>query len=282
MLTHLRQHYDAVTPTGSSRNSAYVHRSSGRSRKPRTGLACRNGVDNSTEQIIGVIKGSYESQWLHITPIFFFIEWELDRNPTPGLVVAGAETCETLGQPLFNTNMRLIIRKFKHQFDKRMLCNPPAENSATSPPQMDPNICNNIIQYHSCHGCNTNITYTHTKIAWMLLYEIAWMSIFKWMNCETLVDFGTGMVGRFTSARYFHLRIPKTGWSGPIGRRERIFLTTCTKHSRPRELELACMCAMSKFELTLVSLACLSSHGAVERERAGSNNRAFIAVAGSL
>lgn len=117
----IRQHYDAVTPTGYSLNSAYVHRSSGTSRKPRTGLACRNGVENSAEQIIENNQGQL---WVTVAPHYtHFFNIEFDRNPTPGLVLAGAETCETLEWPLFNTIMLLIIRKFKHQFDKRMLCN---------------------------------------------------------------------------------------------------------------------------------------------------------------
>lgn len=41
----------------------------------------------------------------------------------------------------------------------------------------------------------------------------------------------------------------------PEGKCMRIYLTTWTNPSRPEELALACMWAMSKFELTLVSLA---------------------------
>lgn len=68
------------------------------------------------------------------------------------------------------------------------------------------------------------------------------------------IDLRTGLVERFTDIFILEL---ETGCWGPLiiseGKAKRIYLTTCTKHDRPQEISLACMWAMSKFELTLAA-----------------------------
>lgn len=79
------------------------------------------------------------------------------------------------------------------------------------------------------------------------------------------IDPRTAIVGCFTSILLFSILELQTGCWDPIiipgGKCKRIYLTTWTKPSRPEELALACMWAMSKFELTLVSHGMLTMSG---------------------
>lgn len=107
---------------------------------------------------------------------------------------------------------------------------PCREDNATSPPEIDPNICTKHCSRHSC-DTNKYQRYMNTQNHRTYVLILNCLNGHTPMNelWDANTDLRTGMASRFTLEFYFHLRMlmSSTGWTAPLiiseGKRKRIF-----------------------------------------------------------